>query len=226
MKDTAEIHESPEKQIAKSPEKKINTFDDLRASDNSGRINTFDDLRKQGSDSSIKTFDDLREKNKSDIQEAKTDKTSFETEHISSSSTRLNINEGRHRTYVAAKEGYDNIPVKLNDVYTQKDGKNIVDRRDITHVSFDKDILNSEDMQNMMKENDFKKWEQGQVDHKGFTYNDHVKEFGRLQECQEAIKNGHSPDEIESLLGKEHADTYKRFYKTNPIKLDRVIETD
>ncbi len=60
MKDTPEINESPEKKITKTPEKKIDTFDDLKASDNSGRINTFDDLRKQESDSSIKTFDDLR----------------------------------------------------------------------------------------------------------------------------------------------------------------------
>jgi hypothetical protein len=60
MKDTPEISESPEKQVTKPPEKKIDTFGDLKASDNSGRIDTFDDIRKQGSDSSIKTFDDLR----------------------------------------------------------------------------------------------------------------------------------------------------------------------
>jgi len=60
MKDTSEINESPEKQITKTPEKKIDTFDDLKASDSSGRINTFDDIKKQGTDGSVRTFDDLR----------------------------------------------------------------------------------------------------------------------------------------------------------------------
>jgi len=62
MKDTMEINESPEKQITKTPEKKIDTFDDLKAFRESGRINTFDDIKKQSGDSSIKTFDDLRMK--------------------------------------------------------------------------------------------------------------------------------------------------------------------
>jgi hypothetical protein len=224
MSDTPEINESPEKQITKTPEKKIDTFDDLKASDNSGRINTFDDLKGQSSDKSIDTFDDLRKEAES--SGIKAGSKLGESERLSNSSTKLSVDEGRHRTYVAAKEGYDNVPVKLNDVYTQKDGKTMIDRRDITHVNFDKDVLNSEDMQNMMKEHDFKKWEQGIAEHKGYKYSDHVKEFDRLKECQEAIKNGHSPSEIEGLLGKEHADTYKRFYETKPIQIDRVIEMD
>ena len=224
MSDTPEINESPEKKITKTPEKKIDTFDDLKASDNSGCINTFDDIKGNSTDKSIDTFDDLR--SEAESSGVKTVSKPGESERLSNSSTKLSVDDGRHRTYVAAKEGYDNIPVKLNDVYTQKDGKNLIDRRDITHVNIDKDVLNSEDMQNMMKEHDFSKWEQGQVEHKGFTYNDHVKEFGRLQECQEAIKNGHSPNEIEGLLGKEHSDTYKRFYETKPIQIDRVIEMD
>ena len=61
MNDTPEVSESPEKQVTKTPEKKIDTFDDLRTSDKSKRIDTFDDIRKQGADSSIKTFDDLRD---------------------------------------------------------------------------------------------------------------------------------------------------------------------
>lgn len=60
MKDTPEIDESPEKQITKTPEKKIDTFDDLKASRESDRIDTFDDIKKQESGSSIKTFDDLK----------------------------------------------------------------------------------------------------------------------------------------------------------------------
>lgn len=224
MNETREINESPEKQITKTPEKKINTFDDLRASDNSSRINTFDDLKGKSSDKSINTFDDLRSESESNgFKEAP---ETGESERLSNSSTKLNVVDGRHRTYVAVKEGYENVPVKLNDVYTQKDSKNLIDRRDITHVNIDKDVLNSEDMQSMMKEHDFSKWDQGQMEHKGFTYNDHVKEFERLKECQTAINNGHSPSEIESLLGKDHSDTYKRFYKTNPINIDRVIEVD
>jgi hypothetical protein len=226
MADTSEINESPEKQVTKSPEKKIDTFDDLRSSDKSGRIETFDDIRKQDTDKSINTFDDLRGEKETDIQTVRLNKDNIENERISSSSSKISFSEGRHRGYVAAKEGYDNVPVKLNDVYTQKDGKTMIDKRDITHVNFDKDVLNSEDMQNMMKEHDFKQWEQGIGEHKGFTYNDHVKEFDRLKECQEAIKNGHSPNEIESMLGKEHAETYKRFYETRPIKIDRVIEME
>jgi hypothetical protein len=66
LKDTTEISESPEKQVIKSPEQKINTFDDLRASDTSGRIDTFDDIKKQGGDGSIKTFDDLSVKKTGD----------------------------------------------------------------------------------------------------------------------------------------------------------------
>lgn len=224
MSDAPEINESPENQITKTSEKNTNTFDDVKASDNSGRINTFDDLKRQSSDKSINTFDDLRKE--AEGSGIKAELKPGESERLSNSSTKLSVDDGRHRTYVAAKEGYDNIPVKLNDVYTQKDGKNLIDRRDITHVNIDKDVLNSEDMQNMMKEHDFSKWEQGQVEHKGFTYNDHVKEFGRLQECQEAIKNGHSPSEIGGLLGKEHADTYKRFYETKPIQIDRIIKMD
>lgn len=222
MSDTPEINESPEKQITKTPEKKIDTFDDLKASDNSGRINTFDDLRGQSSDKSIDTFDDLPKEAEGSGDKAGSKPS--ESERLANSSMELSVNDGRHRAYVAVKEGYDNIPVKLNDVYTPKDGKTMIDRRDITHVNFDNDVLKSEDMQNMMKEHDFNKWEQGQVEHKGFTYNDHVKEFGRLRECQEAIKNGHSPSEIEGLLGKDHAETYKRFYETKPIQIDRVIE--
>lgn len=60
MKDTPEIHESPEKKITKSPEKKIDTFDDLKVSRELDRIDTFDDIKKQESDRSIKTFDDLK----------------------------------------------------------------------------------------------------------------------------------------------------------------------
>ena len=224
MKDTTEFNERPEEQFTKSPEKKVNTFDDLKASDNSGRIDTFDDIKGQRSNKSIDTFDDLS--NGAESRGIKTGSKTGESERLSNSTTKLSFDGGRHRTYVAAREGYDNIPVKLNDVYTQKDGKNIIDRRDITHVNIDKDVLNSDDMRNMMKEHDFNKWEQGQVEHKGFTYNDHVKEFGRLKECQEAIRNGHNPREIEVLFGKEHADTYKRFYETEPIKIDRIIEKD
>lgn len=60
MKETQEDHESPEKQVTKTPEKKIDTFDDVRASDKSDRIDTFDNIRISGSDSSVKTFDDIR----------------------------------------------------------------------------------------------------------------------------------------------------------------------
>lgn len=60
MKDMTETNESPEKQITKTPEKKIDTFDDLKTSDNSGRIDTFDDMKKQGEGGAIKTFDDLK----------------------------------------------------------------------------------------------------------------------------------------------------------------------
>lgn len=222
MKQNSEVYDSPEQHITKSPEKTLGTFDDLRTSDKAG-LKTFDDIRGQNPEG-IKTFDDLRQETERSSIGAGS--SISESERLSHSSTKLSIDEGRHRTYVAAKEGYDNVPVKLNDIYTKKDGKGIIDRRGVTHVSFDKDALNSEDMQNLMKEHDFQQWELGQAEHKGLTYNDHVKEFGRLQECQEMISNGHSPDEIEGLLGKEHADTYKRFYETKPITIDRTIEMD
>jgi hypothetical protein len=75
MKETTELHESPEKQITKTPEKKIDTFDDLRTSDKNPRIDTFDDIRKQGSDKSIRTFDDIREKREPQNRKEKGDVT-------------------------------------------------------------------------------------------------------------------------------------------------------
>jgi hypothetical protein len=222
MNEIPDGDDSPEKQMTKAAEKNIDTFDDLRSPDKSG-IGTFDEIRKHNSDS-IRTSDDLRKEFESG--DIRAEARSFESERLSNSSTKLSFAEGRHRVYVAAKEGYNDIPVKLNDVYTQKDGKTVIDRRDITHVNLDKDVLNSEDMQNMMKEHDFEKWEKGLAQHKGFTYNDHVKDFDRLKECQEFIKKGHSEKEIETHLGKGHAETYRRFYETRPIKVDRVIEMD
>ena len=60
MKDVPEIHETPEKHITKAPESKIETFDDLKASDKSRQIETFDDISKQtGSAKPIETFDDI-----------------------------------------------------------------------------------------------------------------------------------------------------------------------
>ncbi|GEM_PF-3960783 len=224
MKESSEVSESLEKHTMRSAERRGESFDELRAFDNSSHIETFDDIRKQGSDKSIETFDDCR--SETEHGDVKEEFKSGENERLSNSATKLSIDRGRHRAYVAIKEGYDNNPAKLNDVYTQTDGQNFIDRRGITNVSFDEDVLNSEDMQNLMKEHDFKNWEQGQVEHKGFTYNDHVKEFGRLHECQEAIKNGHSPNEIEGLFGKEHADTYKRFYERDPIEINRTVEME
>lgn len=60
MREIPEGNESPEKQLIKTPEKKIETFDDLKTSDKSGQIETFNDIREQGSGNSIKTFDDIR----------------------------------------------------------------------------------------------------------------------------------------------------------------------
>jgi len=82
LEKTQEIQESPEKQVTKTPEKKIDTFDDLITSDKSGSIDTFDDIRKQGSDNSIETFDDIRspketsEKTKIDATEKTVEDTS------------------------------------------------------------------------------------------------------------------------------------------------------
>jgi len=60
MKDSSEINESPEKQITKPPERKMETFDDLKNSDKNTRIETFDDIKKEaGSQRSIETFDDI-----------------------------------------------------------------------------------------------------------------------------------------------------------------------
>ena len=60
MKDISEIHESPDKQISKTLENKIDTFDDLKTSDKSKQVDTFDDIAKgHSSDKSIQTFDDI-----------------------------------------------------------------------------------------------------------------------------------------------------------------------
>lgn len=60
MREIPEGNESLEKKLIKTPEKKIETFDDLKTSDKSGQIETFNDIRKQGTDNSINTFDDIR----------------------------------------------------------------------------------------------------------------------------------------------------------------------
>ena len=60
VKDVQEIYESPEKEATKSPERNIETFDDLTSSDKTGTIETFDDItRETGSQKSIETFDDI-----------------------------------------------------------------------------------------------------------------------------------------------------------------------
>lgn len=60
MKDVPEISESPEKHITKAPERRIETFDDLKTSDKSRQIETFDDIAgRQDLDRSIETFDDI-----------------------------------------------------------------------------------------------------------------------------------------------------------------------
>jgi len=60
VKDVPEIEESPEKQITKTSESKIETFDDLKTADKPQKLETFDDLaRGKGSHRSIETFDDI-----------------------------------------------------------------------------------------------------------------------------------------------------------------------
>ena len=62
MKDIPEVHENPERETAKSSERKIETFDDLKTTDKSGQIETFDDIAdRRPSDRSIRTFDDIAE---------------------------------------------------------------------------------------------------------------------------------------------------------------------
>lgn len=224
MSDRPESNENLGKHVDKTPEVEIETFDDIRNTDKIGRVDTFNDLKEGNMDKSIETFDDLRKESENKV--VKADVTSSEKLYPSNSSAELSFTNGRHRSYVAAREGYENVPVKLNDIYAQSDGHHLIDRRDLTQANFDKNVIKSQDLQDLRKEHDFDKWEQGQVAHKGFTYNDHVKEFGRLRDCQEAIKKGHSSSEIEGLLGKDYADTYKRFYETDPIKIDRTIKSD
>jgi len=79
VKDTREINESPEKEVVKTPEKKIDTFDDLRASDKPDRIDTFDDIRKQGSDRPAKTFDDFRREKEAELKMLKDTDKKFES---------------------------------------------------------------------------------------------------------------------------------------------------
>ena len=224
MSSIRDINNGADNLITKTNEKEIDTFDDVKSFDSSSRINTFEDLKGRGTDRSINTFEDLR--NVDQHRCVNEGSIMDKSENLSAVSTKLSINDGRHRLYVAAKEGFNNIPVNLNDIYTEKDGKWIIDKRGMTHVNIDKDILNSVDMQDLMKEDDFRTWAVENGSHKGLSYNDHVKDFNRLSECQDLINKGHSSGDIEGILGKEHAETYKRFYKGNPIKIDRTIEVD
>ena len=62
MGKTREFDDSLEKQLEKTKEKKIETFDDLRIYEKGERLKSFNDVREQGLDRSTKTFDDFREK--------------------------------------------------------------------------------------------------------------------------------------------------------------------
>lgn len=57
--DAGDARETPEKVIVSTPERHIDTFDDLGTRDGERGIDTFDDLRRPGSEKSINTFDDL-----------------------------------------------------------------------------------------------------------------------------------------------------------------------
>ncbi len=57
-----EIYESPEKKVTQTPEKIIDTFDDLKLSENTDRIETFDDISRRENQISIETFDDFKNK--------------------------------------------------------------------------------------------------------------------------------------------------------------------
>jgi hypothetical protein len=234
MRDIQENNGQDEKQATKISDKKIDTFDDLRTQDKPKGIETFDDIRKQGSESSIKTFDDLQEKKGINDKSSKSketavggDRSAIQSEKTyleNNKKTEISFNGGRHRTYVALKEGYNDVPIKLNDVIKQND-KFISKDRGIQHAAFDKSILESNDMKMLQQEHDFQKWERGEVAHKGLFYKDYVDEFKRLGKAQDVIKQGGSPEDIDKL-GQEYKNTYKRFYETNPIKVDRVLESD
>ncbi len=60
MKDVPQTDETPEKEIAQPPEKQLDTYDNLRTDDNSGRTETYDDLRETGDGKQMSTYDDLR----------------------------------------------------------------------------------------------------------------------------------------------------------------------
>lgn len=65
MAKRTEATDSAEKQALKTPEKKIDTFDDLQQTGASDRIKTFDDLAsKSGSEKFPRTFDDLSDSGK------------------------------------------------------------------------------------------------------------------------------------------------------------------
>jgi hypothetical protein len=63
MRDVPQTREAPEKEITKTPEKRINTYDDLGAGDATKGIETYDDLRRPGNEKPISTYDDLRAPN-------------------------------------------------------------------------------------------------------------------------------------------------------------------
>lgn len=60
MKDVPQTNETSEKEVAETPGKRINTYDDMRTGDNSERVETYDDVQKSGSEKRINTYDDLR----------------------------------------------------------------------------------------------------------------------------------------------------------------------
>jgi hypothetical protein len=75
--DIGEAREVPEKEITKTPEpeRRIDTYDDLRTTDSTGNVETYDDVRRSDNERRIDTYDDLRTSKEGGDKANTTDKT-------------------------------------------------------------------------------------------------------------------------------------------------------
>ncbi len=70
MRDVPRTDESPEQDVTGPTESKIETFDDLKTTDQSRQIETFDDLKSADNQEGVETFDDLKTTDQPDRIEA------------------------------------------------------------------------------------------------------------------------------------------------------------
>lgn len=93
MRDVPRTDENPEQDVTGSQESKIETFDDLKTTDQSRQLETFDDLKDSDNQEGVETFDDLKTTDQANRIEAVEDsdkpQQSIEQERLDQAATNI-----------------------------------------------------------------------------------------------------------------------------------------